>query len=474
VARVKQDFADGDLQIGGIATSVVRSFDDAALEPLMNKHSEGFGLDAEYWWGDRTYHWLFSSAFTNISGSPEAILRAQTSSARYFQRPDRQAGSNGLFSDRLDPTLTSLRGWGLYSRIAKDTGDWQWETALNTRSPGFENNDIAFLTRTDYVWMNGNLARQWTTPGSWYRWIFTSVGGQQQYNFDGDLTDRQFQGFFGFQMPFYWELNSFLILRPQVDDDRMTRGGPVVRRAASGFAQVSVQTDSRRSVFGALNPSYGWTEEGGSQLNLQANVTFKPASNVNLTLSPSVSRLRRVAQYVTAMADPTATGFFGTRYVFAGLKQRSLSMTTRLNVTFTPTMSLEAFIQPLISANDFGSFKEFDAPRQLGKSVYGQDIGTVRSEGDAGATTFFVDPDGAGPAGEFSLADPDFNFRSLRGNLVFRWEYLPGSTLFFVWTQDRSSTDPLGDLDFGRDTDRLFGAPADNIFLIKLTYWLGI
>ncbi len=356
VARVKQDFKNGDLQIGGIATSVVRDFGDDALEPFMNKHSEGFGVDAEYWWGDRTYHWLFSSAITNISGSPETILRAQRSSARYFQRPDRQHGSNGLFTDRLDPTLTSMRGWGLYSRLAKDAGDWQWEGAVNVRSPGFENNDIAFLTRTDYVWMNANLSRSWTVPGSWYRNIWTTVGAQQQYNFDGDLTDRQFHGFFGFQTPFYWWFNTFLIIRPQVFDDRMTRGGPTVRRAQTGFLQASLETDSRRGVIASLNPFYAWSEEGGSDLGLSADLTLKPASNVNLTLSPSFNRGRTIAQYVTAVDDPTAESFFGRRYIFAELEQRSISMTTRVNITFTPTMSLEAFVQPLISANDFGNF----------------------------------------------------------------------------------------------------------------------
>ena len=474
VARVSQDFLDGDLQIGGIATSVIRNFDDPGLATLMNDHSEGLGLDAEYWWGDRTYHLLFQSAFTNISGTPDAILRSQRSSARYFQRPDREHGSNGLFTDRFDPTLTSMRGWGTYTRVAKDAGDWQWEAALNARSPGFENNDIAFLTQTDYVWMNANLTRQWTVPGSWYRNIWTTAGAQQKYNFDGDLVDRQYHGFFGVETPFYWNINSFLILRPEAYDDRMTRGGPVVRRPATGYVQTNVNTDRRKPVIFGLNPFYAWNSEGGSEVGLFANITFKPVSNVNLTLSPSYSVRETIAQYVTAVDDPTRDAFYGRRYVFAGLDSKQLSMTTRLNWTFTPKMSLELFLQPLISANDYTEFKEFDAPRELAKSTFGEDVGTVRTEGEPGSETFFIDPDGAGPAAEFSFANPDFNFRSLRGNLVFRWEYLPGSTLYFVWTQDRNSTDPYGNLDFGRDADGLFGSPTDNIFLVKMTYWLGI
>ncbi len=474
IGRVKQDLKNGDLQIGAIGTSVYRSFDDPALEEVLNKHAESVGIDAEYWWSDRTYHLLFSSAFTNIAGSTDAILRAQQSSSRYFQRPDRQHGVNGLLTDRLDSTLTTMRGWGLYTRVAKDAGDWGWETALNVRSPGFENNDIAFLTRTDYVWMNANLTRSWTVPGSWYRQIWTTVGAQQQYNFDGDLTDRQVHGFFYFQTPFYWDFNIFGIHRPSVFDDRLTRGGPVVKKPANTFVAANLSTDSRKPVIVSFNPSTGWDTDGGRNYEIGMNLTLKPASNVNITMSPSFGRSKNPDQYVTVVDDPTSSAFFGRRYVFGELDQKSLSMPTRLNLTFTPSMSLELFLQPLISANDFSNFKEFDAPRALRKNTYGVDVGSVREVGEGGDRTVFVDPDGAGPADEFAIANRDFNFRSLRGNLVFRWEYTPGSTLFFVWTQDRSATDRLGDLDFSRDFGALRGAPSDNIFLVKLTYWLGI
>ena len=474
IGRVKQDLLDGDLQIGAIGTSVYRNFSDPALRDFLNEHSEGFGLDGEYWFGDRTYHVLFSSAFTNIAGSTNAILRAQEASARYFQRPDRQNGSNGLFSDRYDSTLTSMRGWGFYSRVAKDAGDWNWETSLNMRSPGFENNDIAFLTRTDFIWMNANLSRSWTVPGSWYRQIWTTIGAQQQYNFDGDVTDRQFHGFFGFTTPFYWDFNTFGIHRPSTFDDRLTRGGPVVRKPASTFLASFISTDNRKPVIVGFNPSYSWDADGGRSYDLGFDVTIKPASNVSLSLSPYYSVSRNPDQYVAAVDDQTAEEFFGRRYVFAELNQKSLSMTTRLNITFTPTMSLELFVQPLLSANDFANYKEFDQPRQLSKSIYGVDVGTIRAEGEGFDKLIFIDPDGDGPAEEFSISDPTFNFRSLRGNLVFRWEYLPGSTLYFVWTQDRNATDPYGNLDFGRDLDALTSAVTNNIFLLKVTYWLGI
>ncbi|MEX0908730.1 MAG: DUF5916 domain-containing protein, partial [Gemmatimonadaceae bacterium] len=96
------------------------------------------------------------------------------------------------------------------------------------------------------------------------------------------------------------------------------------------------------------------------------------------------------------------------------------------------------------------------------------------STSSSGGTLYTVDADGAGTAAQtVSFGEPDFNFRSLRGNAVLRWEYRPGSTLYFVWQQSRSSFAPLGDFDFSRDRSALFGAHPDNIFLIKASYWFG-
>ena len=176
---------------------------------------------------------------------------------------------------------------------------------------------------------------------------------------------------------------------------------------------------------------------------------------------------------VTAADDPTATAFYGRRYVFASVTQRTLSMDTRLNVTFTPNLSLQLFAQPFIASGDFGQYKEFAGPRTLQKVVYGRDAGTITSANNGGTRQFTVDPDGAGPAAPITFNDPSFTVRSLRGNAVLRWEYRPGSTIFLVWTQSRGDQLSTGNLDFGRDVGALFSAPAENIFLVKVNWWLG-
>jgi hypothetical protein len=145
---------------------------------------------------------------------------------------------------------------------------------------------------------------------------------------------------------------------------------------------------------------------------------------------------------------------------------------TRVNWTFTPSLSLQLYTQPLLSANQFTDYKELEAPGTYRFAVYGRDRGTITPDGNDG---FTVDPDGAGAAAPFTVADQSFNFRSLRVNLVLRWEYRPGATLFLVWQQSRTNeADGVGDFDFGRDFRSLRTTPADNLLAVKLSYWLGL
>ena len=87
--------------------------------------------------------------------------------------------------------------------------------------------------------------------------------------------------------------------------------------------------------------------------------------------------------------------------------------------------------------------------------------------------TQHVDFDGDG-APDYTFADKDFNVRSLIGNAVLRWEYRPGSTVFIVWQRQQERDDGFGNFDLGRDLDALWGAPAQNRFILKLNYWLGL
>jgi Domain of unknown function (DUF5916)/Carbohydrate family 9 binding domain-like len=473
VGRLKRNYRSGATTLGVIGTSVSRWFDSDALQSRIPGSAQALGTDWNVTWKDRTYSLIGNFAVSNVTGDSAAILRLQRSSARYFQRPDRGEGSNGLFTSRFDPSLGHLRGFGGYTRLAKDAGPWQWETAVNYRSPGFEVNDLAFLSRADYVWMNANGLRIWNTPTRHYRNLIAIVGAQQQVNFDRDLTNRDLHAYLGGQLPNYWNLSGFVIWNTAADDDRRTRGGAVVRVPGSLNYFLNVNTDSRKHVVLGTNPTYGRTSEGSVSWSANLSVRMKPRSNVELSVGPYYSVDQSRAQFVDRFADPTATNFYGDRVVFSDLEQHTLGMDTRLNWTFSPTLTLELFAQPFVATGAFDRFKEYARPRSIEKVEYDAAQLTPIVGADGRVTGYTLDPDRNAATENFEIGNPDFNFRSLRGNAVLRWEYRPGSTLFVVWQQQRSRALPFGDFEFSRDSRGVFDAPPDNVFVVKVSYWFG-
>ncbi|HSJ09019.1 MAG TPA: DUF5916 domain-containing protein [Longimicrobiales bacterium] len=473
VARVRRNFAQGNLQLGAIATSVVRRFDNDALRGLLTEHAEAVGVDWQAFWKNRAYSLMGQLALSNVAGDSAAIARIQRAPARYYQRPDRAARDNGFLTDGYDTSLGGMRGIGGYTRIAKQAGTWQWEAQANFRTPGFEANDLAFLTRTDYVQAGGNLRYQKTQPTKYTRYFGVTAGLQQQYNFEGDRTDGQYHASVYTDLQNFWSTGLFTLYRPETFDDRLTRGGAMVRKPALNFVGGHFGSDSRRKVVLNGNVEGGRTSEGGRDFSVGANARFKPASNLSIAIGPNFSRNSSVAQFVGRYNDPTATHFFDQRVIFAGLEQRTLSMTARVNATFSPTLTLEVFAQPFISSGDYDAFKEFTAPRTLDKHTFDASQVTALRTAAGRDSVYVIDADRNPGTQNISFRNPDFNVRSLRGNAVLRWEYRPGSTLFLVWQQQRSGQQSYGDFDLGRDAGAVFSANPDNIFLMKVSYWFG-
>jgi hypothetical protein len=149
VGRMKKDLMNGDLVVGGIATSVNRRMDDT-FSPRLNSHSEVVGTDVLYQWGDRRFSFRGNLAYSSIEGDPRDILARQQSSARYFQRPDRRSGAGGMFSNRLDSSATSMRGLGAYARLPATGGG-------NRRSAFGRLASKTTISR---------FSREWTTSGT--------------------------------------------------------------------------------------------------------------------------------------------------------------------------------------------------------------------------------------------------------------------------------------------------------------------
>ena len=470
VGRVKRDLRSGNLTLGGIATSVDRRIEEPALGARIPRHAESVGVDFQSYWKNRTYSLVGAFAGSRVAGDSSAMLRLERSSARYFQRPDRRA--NALFDNTLDSTLTSMEGLGGYMRFAKDAGKWLWDAQASTRTPGFEVNDIAFLQRADFIWLNGNVVRQWNNPVSIFRNAFVGGGGQRRSNYDGDMNEAQVQGYFGGQFLNYWNFQLFSLIRPSALDDRATRGGAVVRNNGFTYMEGQLSTDSRKRIVLSTFPQFVLATEGPDDYNLNLTVTLKPADNIRLSFAPAYDLSHSNQQFVDAYTDPSATAMYGRRAIFANLTQKTLSMDTRASITFTPTLTFELFAQPFISTGDYFNFKEFVRPRSLDRHVFTTSE-IVPTRDDRGVVDYYTIT-APGSSIAYDVGNPDFNFRSLRGNAVLRWEYRTGSTFYLVWTQQRVSDDNLGTFDLQQERRALFRTNPANTVLLKLNYWLTI
>ena len=473
VGRVKKDLRGGNLTLGGIATALNRKMNDPKVFNAIPDNAQALGMDWRAFFRNRSYIFHGQAAYSQVHGSPSAMLSRQRSSAHYFQRPDRDNSRDGFFTDSLDPSSTFMRGYALYARGAKEGGKWLGELQTNVRSPGFDVNEMAFFRNGDFIWNAGNIVFNDQTPGKWYRQLWVNGGAQYQVNYDGDRTDAQTHFYIQPQLKNYWSMSLGYMRRPELEDDRLLRGGPVVNRPGSTNIFFNLDTDSRKKVVFGFYPNYGVSTEGVAGYGAALAVRYKPATNIEVRFHPFYGKNASANQYVTDYADSTSDLFYDRRYVLSSLEQHTLEFSTRLQWTFTPTLSFEGVLTPLLGAVNYHDFKQYERPRTLKRVLFGPgQIDSVVTDGRV--ETYTIDPDGAGTQAQTrTFNNPDFNFRSLLGNAVLRWEYLPGSTMFVVWQQSRNDGDSFGDFDFGRSNRRLWGRNPNNIFLVKVNYWLN-
>jgi hypothetical protein len=465
VGRVRHESADGNAGLGALFTAVNRRLDDPTLAGLLRSSAYVGGVDLNRYWGNQT--WVLDAFVTGslVRGDPAAIVRTQRSPTRYYQRPDAERFS-------LDSSRTSLAGYNAVVGLTKLSGHWLGSLTLQDKSPGYETNDAGSEVFTNRRAVATDIGYAAYRPGRLFRNYRADVFTTHEWDYDWnritfDIGLKQVARFRSF-----WQATLTSHFYPATSDDHLTRGGPLTHAPAARELTLQLDSDSRRRHTFGLGVDWFWTTAGTRFLGFTPSLTLNPASNLQIALTPSLGFDREAAQYVQTEADPTAAATFGSRYVFAELRQTQVAFETRINWTFTPTLSLQFYAQPLLSANEFRDYKELRAPRTYDFAVYGRDRGTIGPDGSGG---FTVDPDGNGAAEAFTVTDQSFNLRSLRANLVLRWEYRPGATLFLVWQQSRSSqADGVGDFDLGRDFRSLRTTPADNLLAVKLSYWLGL
>jgi len=462
VGSLAKDFRGGLTQASVFGTAVGRSLpDDASLDWLR---SSAFSLATKFGhrFANDRWHvdgWLSGS---HVRGSETAIDNTQRSSARYYQRPDNEHVT-------YDPTRTSLSGFAGQLVVGKHAGDkFVWATGADTRSPGYEVNDAGYQREADrtiqFLWFQF----RWLQPGKVFRRAQVNFNQHTVWSWGWEklAVGGNVNGWAQFLN--YWSINAGINQNFEALSTGALRGGPAFIEPYSWSGWFGFNTDGRKDLSAGLNGSGYREPEGGSWgYNLGPRVSWRAASYMDFRAGFRFSRGHDSWQYLT---QQEAAGEY--RYVFGELDQTTAAMTFRGNIIFTPTMTLQLYAEPFVSTGNFLGYREIDDPR--GESFadrfsdYSDDQILVDADGNVG-----IDVDRSGTA-DIELGNPNFTYLSFRSNVVFRWEYILGSTLFLVWQHGRFDVTDNQEFKFGQGLDDMFRLPSHNTFMVKVNYWLSL
>jgi len=461
LGRLQKDINEGNTSIGGIFTATNRNIDS---DELLFLHKEAYtgGVDFRHQWKDKTYFFNFKGIFSHVIGDPEAILNTQTSSARYFQRPDASYLS-------VDSSRTSLSGTGGALQIGKmGNGHFKYAAFLNWKSPGLELNDMGYLRSTDNImqifWMQYRI---WE-PFSIFRSINVNFNQWSGWNFGGTNVFNGANINFHMQFKNYWSFG--MGLNPDFGSISASslRGGPSFKESGNFGMWTNLRTDDRKDV----NLSFGsftlWGFEDQVEIrNFWAGINYKPFDAFSLRFSPSISNRQSDLQYVA-----TESIMGDNRYLLASINQKTLSMSIRINLNLTPDFSVQYYGQPFVAAGKYSNFKRVTNPIADKYNDRFHIFNDNEISYNVNDEIYNIDENSNGSV-DYSIENPNFNMLQFRSNLVARWEYKPGSILYVVWSQGKSDYYSNGNFAFS-DVNNLIDIYPHNIFLVKLSYRFGV
>jgi hypothetical protein len=438
-----QDFRGGASGIGMMFTGVNRELDQSTT-PYLDRDAYVGAVDFRHQFLGRRYQITGSFDWSRIDGSQQAIAATQLNPVHLYQRPD------GPLT--LDSTRTSLSGDAEELKFGKIGGKRvMFETSYLRRSPGFEINDLGYLRQADQQAWNNWIGFSYNQPNAVFQRLWWNLNWWQYWTAAGLPTERAFNANVHTQLTSRWWVHTGATIG-QIGTtwcDRCARGGPAVRQDPYLSPWITIQGDDRHRLIPTININ-GFVGDAGRNSSwninpqLQVNVSTRFAANVGAVLSPNTAD----NQYFATRTDAGRA----THYLFAHLDQQTVAFTATLGYTVTPALSIQWYLQPFVSRGSYSNIRELANP---GATSYDA---RYRPYADTSVTNH--------PGGVDS--------KQFNSNLVMRWEYRPGSTLFVVWTQGRNDFQAVaGPNGVGGDFRNLFQLPPDNTFLVKFSYWLN-
>ena len=441
VARLSHDFRKGESAIGFMATQVMRQLNETT-DDFLRKNATVAGIDLRHRFAGGKFETSSSIAISKVTGTQAAIARTQRNSVHLFQRPDSHLD--------YDPERTSLTGTAFAGRIDKVDGILRGGLSYQRLSPGFEANDIGFLSQADQQNVFGFVSLRTPQPKSFYRRASAQLSLFSQFNAAGMPTARtpELDADVTFKNSSSFSIAMWTDNTGPVYCDRCARGGPALRLSPSSSVLINLASDPRQTLQKQFAAIYTTADGGRSQLwRVRPYVILRAASNVSVELGGRYQKNEDNTQWYTNIG---AVGSPDAHYLFSHLDQHLLSFQSRFSYTATPNLSLQFYGEPFVTTGRYTKIRELDAPRS---SDYGNRFKPYNLGEDAGG----------------------FNEKQFNSNMVLRWEYRPGSTLFVVWSQGRLQDDRhLGVFVPGRDYKDLFSSRPDNTFLVKASYWFSL
>ena len=460
IARVQQDFNKGNTVLGGVFTSTNRQIEDSSVNFLHTSAYSG-GLDFRHSWKERTYSVMAKTYFSHVSGSQEALIRTQESSARYFQRPDNDYA-------KLDSNRTSLSGFGGTFGIGKFAkGHLRYSGFLSWKSPGLELNDIGFISTTDQINQSFWIGYFVWDPFFIFRELDLGLSQWSVFDFGGNLNHKGINFNTNCEFKNYWSLSAGVNLSLSGLSNAALRGGPSMLNPANIITYLEIMSDERKKFNYEINTDQSWGGEKSSRSqNYGVFLSYRPVDAFSASLNCNFGLSERDLQYIRTISIDT-----DEQYLFGTIRQNTLVMSLRLNLSITPNLTLQYWGQPFISAGKYSEFKKITDPRA---EQYTERFHTFTSDeiGLNETTGMFNINDEEGF--NYSFYNPDFNVKEFKSNLVARWEFIPGSTIYIVWSQGRSGYDPSGIFDIRQDVTGMFDIHPHDVFLIKISYRFGL
>jgi len=457
LSRFQKDFNKGTTTLGGIITSTNRKIEDESLEYLPTAAYTG-GIDFTHSWKERTYNISFKTFFSFINGSSESITDLQESPVRYFQRPDASHVN-------YDTTRTNLAGHGGIFQFNKSgNGHLSYTFFVNWRSPGLEVNDLGFIQRSDEIQQVAWASYRWFQPFGIFRSLNLSVAlwnawdfaGRGIYNGGNFNASAQFKN--------YWSISTNVNKEGNSLAKSELRGGPSLKVPGNSQFNINIQTDSRKKISFGFNGNF---MRGAAQFNRMNNfgfsLSYRATDAFNFSLVPSFSNSTNELQYIDTYE------YNGDRYIMGKINSKQFGAALRIDYNLTPELSIQYYGQPFIFAANYTELKKITDPLSDKYLDRFHVFNSNEISYDRESEYYNIDENMDGIV-DYQVENPNFNFFEFRSNLVARWEYSPGSTIYLVWAQGRTGDNSKGHYYFKDDIEDLSKVYPENIFLLKFSY----